>query len=93
MTVTRYDPVELERFCEEIFVSLGVPREDAEVVADSLVRADLEGTYSHGISRLAIYARRIREGRISAQPKIRVNRSGSGRRLALCSNPSTTTER
>jgi LDH2 family malate/lactate/ureidoglycolate dehydrogenase len=77
MTVTRFDPVELTRFCEEVFVSLGMPREDAEVVADSLVRADLEGTDSHGISRLAIYARRIREGRISAQPKIGVDRSGS----------------
>jgi LDH2 family malate/lactate/ureidoglycolate dehydrogenase len=77
MTVTRYDPVELTRFCEEVFVSLGMPREDAEVVADSLVRANLEGTDSHGIRRLAIYARRIREGRISAQPKIGVDRSGS----------------
>ena len=77
MTVTRYEPGELTRFCEEVFASLGMPREDAEVVADSLVRADLEGTESHGISRLAIYVRRIREGRISAQPKVGVDRSGS----------------
>ncbi len=77
MIATRYDPVELRHFCEEVFVSLGVLREDAEVAADSLVRANLEGTDSHGISRLAIYARRMREGRISARPKIGVERSGS----------------
>lgn len=77
MTVTRYDPVELTRFCGEVFVSLTMPREDAEVVADSLVRANLEGADSHGMSRLPIYAQRIREGRISAQPQIGVDRSGS----------------
>lgn len=75
--VARYNPAELRSFCEEVFVSLGIPREDAEVAADSLVRANLEGTDSHGISRLAIYARRIREGRISARPKIDVKRAGS----------------
>jgi LDH2 family malate/lactate/ureidoglycolate dehydrogenase len=75
--VARYNPAELRSFCEEVFVSLGIPREDAEVAADSLVRANLEGTDSHGISRLAIYARRIWEGRISARPKIDVKRAGS----------------
>ena len=77
MTVTRYDPVELTRFCEEVLVSLTMPREDAEVVADSLVRANLEGANSHGMSRLPIYAQWIRGGRISAQPKTGVDRSGS----------------
>ena len=77
MIASRYGPVELRRFCEEVFVNLGMLREDAEVAADSLVRANLEGTDSHGISRLAIYARRIREGRISARPRIGVERSGS----------------
>jgi LDH2 family malate/lactate/ureidoglycolate dehydrogenase len=81
MTVTRYDPVELTRFCEEVLVSLTMPREDAEVVADSLVRANLEGANSHGMSRLPIYAQWIREGRISAQPKTGVDRSGSVRRV------------
>lgn len=77
MLATRYDPAELTNFCEEVFVSLGMPRGDAEVAADSLVRANLEGTDSHGISRLAIYARRMREGRISTRPKIGVEQAGS----------------
>lgn len=77
MNVARYDPAELKAFCEGVFVSLGMTREDARVAADSLVRANLEGTDSHGISRLAIYSRRMREGRISARPSIRVERGGS----------------
>ena len=77
MEVARYDSTELKEFCDGVFVSLGMTREDAEVAADSLVRANLEGTESHGVSRLAIYARRIKEGRISAKPDIRVERTGS----------------
>jgi LDH2 family malate/lactate/ureidoglycolate dehydrogenase len=77
LEVARYDSTELKEFCEGVFVSLGMTREDAEVAGDSLVRANLEGTESHGVSRLAIYARRIKEGRISAKPDIRVERTGS----------------
>jgi LDH2 family malate/lactate/ureidoglycolate dehydrogenase len=73
----RYDADGLGDFCAGVFASLGMDREDARVASDSLVRANLEGTDSHGISRLAIYARRIREGRISARPVIRVERDGS----------------
>jgi LDH2 family malate/lactate/ureidoglycolate dehydrogenase len=73
----RYDPSELRAFCEGVFEGLDVRTEDARVAAGSLVRANLEGTDSHGISRLAIYAQRIREGRISATPDIRIDRAGS----------------
>lgn len=76
-SIERYRPEELARFCEEVLESLGTAREDARVVADSLVRANLEGTDSHGVSRLPIYARRVREGRISARPEVRVERSGA----------------
>ncbi len=77
MHVARYDPSELKGFCEGVFVSLGMAHEDARVAADSLVRANLEGTDSHGISRLDIYSRRMREGRISANPEVKIERSGS----------------
>jgi LDH2 family malate/lactate/ureidoglycolate dehydrogenase len=68
---------ELHRFAREVFIHLGMRREDAAAAADSLVRADFEGNESHGISRLAIYAKRIREGRISAKPDIRTEVTGS----------------
>jgi LDH2 family malate/lactate/ureidoglycolate dehydrogenase len=47
------------------------------VAADSLIKADLEGNESHGISRLPIYAKRIQEGRISAGPAIAFQASGA----------------
>ncbi len=68
---------ELRSFCQEVLSRLGVPEEDTRVVADCLIRANLEGTDSHGVSRLGIYAKRLREGRISPAPSVEISRSGS----------------
>jgi LDH2 family malate/lactate/ureidoglycolate dehydrogenase len=72
-----YDADDLIRFVSDIFTRLGMPEADAGIAADSLVQADLEGNESHGISRLGVYAKRMREGRISAQPDIRMKKNGS----------------
>lgn len=71
-----YAAAELRRFCRFVFERLGVNREDASVAADVLIRADLEGTDSHGISRLPIYAKRMKEGRIHANPAIAMKKTG-----------------
>jgi len=53
----------LEQFMVDVFVGLGVPREDAEVCADVLITSDKRGIDSHGIGRLKhIYYDRIRLG-------------------------------
>lgn len=72
-----YAAKDLQTFCEQVLTRLGMPQRDAAVVADSLVRADLEGNEGHGISRLAIYAKRIREGRIAADPAIAFEPAGA----------------
>jgi LDH2 family malate/lactate/ureidoglycolate dehydrogenase len=51
-----------------------VPRADAEVLADSLVAADLSGTSTHGLSRLAIYVKRIKLGLIDPKPSFTLER-------------------
>jgi LDH2 family malate/lactate/ureidoglycolate dehydrogenase len=74
---SHYSPRELVGFVQNIFIRLGMPQSDAAVAADSLVQADLEGNESHGISRLGIYAKRMQEGRIAADPDIRLETCGS----------------
>ena len=59
---TRIDPQVLANFGSDILAALGVPQEDARLVADSLVTADLWGHPSHGMLRLDWYAARIRSG-------------------------------
>ncbi len=61
---TKWVPAQrLEEFMGEVLEKAGVPREDAKIVAEVLIRADLLGIDSHGINRLKpIYLDRIRDG-------------------------------
>ena len=52
----------LRSFTAAVLVAVGVPGEDARLVADSLVAADLWGHQSHGVLRLRWYVDRIRAG-------------------------------
>ncbi len=53
----------LEKFMIDVFLGLGVPREDAEICAEVLITSDKRGIDSHGVGRLKpIYYDRIREG-------------------------------
>ncbi|HTN55654.1 MAG TPA: Ldh family oxidoreductase [Microbacterium sp.] len=48
--------------------SVGVPRGDAELVADALVTADRRGIYSHGLIRLPLYVAALEAGGMNATP-------------------------
>jgi L-2-hydroxycarboxylate dehydrogenase (NAD+) len=67
----------LRQFMVDVFTGVGVPSDDAEICADVLIAADLQGIDSHGISRLKpIYYTRIKEGILSPITKIDVVREG-----------------
>ncbi|MCM3763871.1 Ldh family oxidoreductase [Neobacillus niacini] len=67
-----YGESNLRIFCEDLLVSVGMNREHAIVVVDSLVKANLEGVDSHGISRLPIYVKRFNDQRINVNPAIKL---------------------
>lgn len=58
----RIDASALREFATECYTALGLPRASAELVADTLVQADLWGHPSHGIMRLFWYGKRLRSG-------------------------------
>ncbi|MGC5615493.1 Ldh family oxidoreductase [Georgenia sp. Z1491] len=62
----RYAPGELERVAAGILRALGVPGVDADLVADSLVQAEVWGHSSHGLLRLPWYVARLRSGAVRA---------------------------
>jgi hypothetical protein len=62
--MARYAADSLRSFVAEALARAGAVREDAEVVADALVRADLRGVHSHGVVRTGIYLERLRAGSI-----------------------------
>jgi len=64
-----------------IFQGVGVPPEDARVVADSLVDADLRGVSSHGVVRVPTYVKGLRSGEINPRPALEVTFDGGARAL------------
>lgn len=61
----------LTGFCTRLLMSAKFVKNDARLVADTLVEANLRGVDSHGAARLPHYLRRIRHGSINPQPQIK----------------------
>ena len=72
-----YRDSDLKQFCEQVLQNLGMNNGNSSIVADSLVKANLEGTDSHGISRLSIYAKRFHDQRINVNPAIQLTEKTS----------------
>jgi len=66
------DALRLKNYLVDIFISVGVPKKDAETTSDVLVQADLRGIESHGVARILRYVGRIRDGQTEPRPNIRV---------------------
>jgi len=64
----------LTEFCVRLFEAAGLAPDDARLVADSLVAANLRGVDSHGVGRVPHYLNRIRHGSVHPRPKIRVEK-------------------
>jgi LDH2 family malate/lactate/ureidoglycolate dehydrogenase len=62
MSVLRIDPERLVDFAAAVYEHVGMPPEDARLVADTLVQADLWGHQSHGVLRLGWYLDRVHNG-------------------------------
>jgi ureidoglycolate dehydrogenase (NAD+) len=62
----------LKGFAVDVLVAAGVSATDADVVASSLVDADLRGIHSHGVTRLGIYVERLRRGGNRADGVVRI---------------------
>lgn len=58
-TVTEDDA---RSFVHDILVGNGVPADNAALVADCLVQADLRGVDTHGVNRIPSYMERVRQG-------------------------------
>ena len=59
------------RFATMIIARQGVGNEDAAIIAESLVEADLRGVQTHGLSRLPVYVERFQRGMVKAVPNMK----------------------
>lgn len=66
--------LELKKTIFNIFSTYGMNTKNAEQLADVLATADARGVYSHGVNLLFGYLQALREGWITANPKVRILR-------------------
>jgi LDH2 family malate/lactate/ureidoglycolate dehydrogenase len=59
-------------FCQAVLEGAGLPTQDAFLVADALIDADLRGVSTHGLVRFPIYVTRVRQGLVKAKPEMRI---------------------
>lgn len=53
---------ELQELTSRIFQGVAVPEDEANLLAETLVRADIQGIHSHGVLRVPQYLRKVRAG-------------------------------
>jgi len=63
---------DLRNFCQQAYQKVGVPGPEADIVADLLVRSDLRGVETHGVTRLPIYIQRLQKGYVRKECKITI---------------------
>jgi LDH2 family malate/lactate/ureidoglycolate dehydrogenase len=68
----------LRGYVARTLVTAGLPPADADVVAESLVYANLRGVDSHGVTRVPIYVERLRRGIVRARPEIDIVSESGG---------------
>src|SRR5450756_2716469 len=71
----------LREYATQVFMKYGMPRDEAAIVADHLVEADLRGVYSHGVLRIEPYTARLKAGAMNPRPKITILRETPGTAL------------
>jgi ureidoglycolate dehydrogenase (NAD+) len=70
----RYAAADLRAFCVQALERAGAKPNDAAVIADGLIAADLRGVHSHGALRVGIYVDRLRAGSINPGAELRILR-------------------
>ena len=68
----RVMPDRLKEFATKVFTKMGVPAEDAVIVADGLVAADIRGVRSHGVARLHMYVNRLETGIMKPVSEVKI---------------------
>src|SRR4051794_41894268 len=64
-----------DAFARSLLQAHGVPPEDAAIIANFLVSADLRGVDTHGLWRLPIYLERVRAVVINPKPSLNLKKA------------------
>jgi LDH2 family malate/lactate/ureidoglycolate dehydrogenase len=78
----RFPAPKLRGWTEQVFQKIGVSKEDAALLTDSLIEANLRGVDTHGITRmLCTYVKRMQVGVVNPKTELKVLREHSSTAL------------
>lgn len=66
-----YDLHVLKEFCIDAFIEAGLSQQDADIISDTLMFAELRNIQSHGIMRLPTYIERIEAGVVNKNAEMK----------------------
>jgi len=83
----RFPADRLRAWTEQVFQKVGVSKNDAALLTDSLIEANLRGVDTHGITRmLCVYVKRMQVGVVSPKTELKVLREHPSTALIDCEN-------
>ena len=65
---------QLKRFCSAVLQKVEIPPAEGDLIAESLVQANLWGVDSHGVTKMAIYVKRLSKRLVNPNPRINILR-------------------
>ena len=65
--------IDAKEFVKSVLVNNKVNQQNASIVADCLVEADLRGVQTHGLSRLPLYVERLKRKMLKPNPEMRLS--------------------
>jgi LDH2 family malate/lactate/ureidoglycolate dehydrogenase len=68
----KVQPEKLKAFCTEVLSAAGLPADDAALISDTLVHANLSGVHSHGVSKLSDYLVRMDNNLVTKETPIKI---------------------
>jgi ureidoglycolate dehydrogenase (NAD+) len=71
------DHKRMRQWGTEMFVKIGVPKAEAEIIANALTNTSLWGIDSHGVARITHYLFRFENGTINKTPNLKLERTAA----------------
>lgn len=73
--MTTYAPNDAKTFVKKAFLAAGANEEKSSIMADTMIWASMRGIDSHGLTRVAVYLKRIETGIVDKDAEVEVIRS------------------
>ena len=66
--------ISLKKTVKNIFLKHGLNNKHSEISSNYIIKAELVGASTHGLSRLKMYCDRIQKKLINSKPKIKIKK-------------------